>query len=441
MVPKVTKGGSSFKGAFRYYLHDKGADTSERIEWVHTENMRTVDPAKAWKAMAYTAQAQERLKEASGQSRAGRKLERPVFAFSLAWHPEQSPDRAHMLATARSAIDMLGLGEHEAVYVSHRDEPQKHVHVIVNRVHPITGMAGDIRNSKRKFSDFARAYEEAHGKLYCPQRETNRRKREKGEPSRYCDPVIVEAWNTSMSGRDFVAALAAKKYRLAHGRKRLVIIDPHGKAHNPMRNLKGVRPLEFLARLKDLDFDRLPDASAAFAKTQTIKPERDTRWKTLRQLAKAHKETRERHKQDYEKAHAQHVLQVQSARNTLAAFYGLRQKKRDIIQLKEKIDHASWWQRLIGTTRRERKMFSEQVADYKHFVSCYREKVARIEKDGLDSLAKLHQAQQKEQMGIKLQLDIRRAFGNSGPTMPEQTKKERSNRPSRAFNRDRQRGR
>ena len=114
MVPKVTQGGSSFKGAFRYYLHDKGANTSDRIEWVHTENLRTSDPAKAWKAMAYTAKAQERLKEASGQARTGRKLERPVFAFSLAWHPEQSPDKAHMLATARQAIDMLGLGEHEA---------------------------------------------------------------------------------------------------------------------------------------------------------------------------------------------------------------------------------------------------------------------------------------------------------------------------------------
>jgi hypothetical protein len=88
MVPKITQGGGNFKGAFRYYLHDKGADTSIRVAWTQVENMLTQDPEKAWKVMAFTAQVQERLKEASGQSRAGRKLEKPVFAFSLAWHPE-----------------------------------------------------------------------------------------------------------------------------------------------------------------------------------------------------------------------------------------------------------------------------------------------------------------------------------------------------------------
>lgn len=193
MIPKVTKGGSSFKGAFNYYLHDKDADTQDRIAWTQTENMRTNDPDKAWRIMAYTAKEQNRLKEASGQSRAGRKLEKPVFAFSLAWHPEQNPSKHHMLETAREAISMIGLQDREAVIVAHRDEPQKHVHVIVNRVHPITGMAADVRNSKRKFSDFARAYEHEHGKIYCEQREANHKKREEGQSTRYHDQEIADA--------------------------------------------------------------------------------------------------------------------------------------------------------------------------------------------------------------------------------------------------------
>lgn len=149
MIPKITNGGASFRGAFRYYLHDKGAETSSRVAWTQTVNLHTPDAAKAWKVMAYTAQAQERLKEASGQSRAGRKLEKPVFAFSLAWHPEQSPSQEHILDTAQKAIDALGLGEHEAVIVAHTDEPQKHVHVIVNRVHAsaVSGHAILLRQS------------------------------------------------------------------------------------------------------------------------------------------------------------------------------------------------------------------------------------------------------------------------------------------------------
>ncbi len=238
MVPKITEGGGNFKGAFRYYMHDKGAETRHRVAWTHVENMMTKDPEKAWKVMAFTAQVQERLKQASGQSRAGRKLEKPVFAFSLAWHPEQSPTKEHMLETARNAIAVLGLTEHESVIVSHSDEPQKHLHVIVNRVHPITGLAGDTRNSKRKLSDFALQYEREDGKIYCEQREINSKEREAGKPTRYADPHLKDAWAKATTGHGFLEELQSKGYVLARGNKRLVVIDPHGKAHNPTRHLK-----------------------------------------------------------------------------------------------------------------------------------------------------------------------------------------------------------
>ena len=44
MIPKITKGGSSFKSALQYYLHDKQEDTKERVAWARTENMRTGRP-------------------------------------------------------------------------------------------------------------------------------------------------------------------------------------------------------------------------------------------------------------------------------------------------------------------------------------------------------------------------------------------------------------
>ena len=47
MVPKVTSAGRSFKGAARYYLHDKQADTSERVAFVETVNLPTNDPRRA----------------------------------------------------------------------------------------------------------------------------------------------------------------------------------------------------------------------------------------------------------------------------------------------------------------------------------------------------------------------------------------------------------
>ena len=45
MVPAVTEGGRSFKGAFAYYAHDKRREgeaerlTSDRVAWTHTVNL------------------------------------------------------------------------------------------------------------------------------------------------------------------------------------------------------------------------------------------------------------------------------------------------------------------------------------------------------------------------------------------------------------------
>src|SRR5713101_7311188 len=68
-----------------------------------------------------------------------RKLTKPVFAYSIAWHPGERPTKAEQLETARSSLEAQGLEEHQALILCHTDEPQAHVHVIVNRVHPVTG--------------------------------------------------------------------------------------------------------------------------------------------------------------------------------------------------------------------------------------------------------------------------------------------------------------
>ena len=52
MVPKIAKAGTSFKAAGKYYLHDKGSNSSERVAFTHTQNMLTNDPQAALKVMA-----------------------------------------------------------------------------------------------------------------------------------------------------------------------------------------------------------------------------------------------------------------------------------------------------------------------------------------------------------------------------------------------------
>lgn len=440
MIPRIAKGGRSFRGAFDYYMHDKGAQTSDRVAWTQTENMLTDNPQLAWKVMAFTAQAQERLKQASGQSRAGRKLENPVFSFSLSWHPEQEPDQEHMLDTAHKALEMMGMSEHESVIVAHNDEPHKHVHVIVNRVHPISGIAADVRHSKRKFSDFAREYEREHGKIYCKQREENHQKRQNGEKTRYHDPIIAEAWNQTTDGRGFIDALSAKNYILAHGRKRLVVIDPHGKSVNPVRHLEGVKTKDLNQRLQDIDITLLPTVDKVLQQRKAQSNVPDTPRIAFEKAAevaseqqksrrKAEKEEASRlifeklasmkiqAMKDQQKADASSLKHryrqhIKSAKMQLAGLYDLPSQKKRIQELVKLTRKQSWWKKLTGKAKKERQTLYEALQNYQSGYRRYLEKLDSIKNEYRVDHTTMRERHRSERAELKVYLKAQRKAGN-----------------------------
>jgi hypothetical protein len=161
---RATKGrGTSFKGALVYVLHDKGAQTSERVGFVDLHNLATDDPHRAWREMKALCDAADELKKRSGVKATGRKLTKPVYAFTLNWHEADKPDAAHMRETAFDALRTLGMEKHQAVIIEHTDRPHKHVHVIVNLVDPETGQAVSLSNDAHKLDRWADDYEVAQG--------------------------------------------------------------------------------------------------------------------------------------------------------------------------------------------------------------------------------------------------------------------------------------
>lgn len=187
MVPALTDGGRSFKGAALYYLHDKRRAgeaerlTTDRVAWTQAVNLPTDNPEIAWRMMATTAMKADELKAAAGIKATGRKLTKPALAYSLAWHPDEAPTKAEQIEAAQETLKRLGLTEHQALIVCHNDEPHPHVHVIVNRVHPTEGKAATLSKSKLILSQWAQEYEERRGKILCPKRAENNAKRQQGE--------------------------------------------------------------------------------------------------------------------------------------------------------------------------------------------------------------------------------------------------------------------
>lgn len=369
MIPRVAQGGRSFKGACAYYLQDKNRQSSDRVAWTHTQNLLTDDPQKAWLMMAYTAKAQYRLKEASGQSRSGRRLEKPVFSFSLSWHPNQTPHKQHILATALKAVDILGLSEHEILLAAHNDTDHKHVHVVINRVHPITGMAGDVRNSKRKLSDFALEYERANGNVYCSQREINFQQRKLGEKTIYENSIVKEAWTNSSNGKELISYLEQHGYNLALGHKRLVVVDPYGKAHNPTRMIEGVRVRDIRVKLSDLNEKEIPKLEAVI--TDRLKGAASSQAPSLREI-------RKEHEKEIQKLKYKHRDQLKRSKKELSRCFELKQIQAGLNELKRRANKRSWLHRILGIARRSRLQYQDALIEYQTLSTEYKSKLKSI---------------------------------------------------------------
>lgn len=185
MVPRIAKAGTSFKGASLYYLHDKNANTSERVAWSQVLNATTDEPDRALRYMAAVAMKSEKLKQAAGVRVGGRQSKTPVYCYSLSWHPSETPTRQDMEKAARESLRVLGMDNLQAVLVAHNDEPHPHVHVIVNRIDPTNGKTASNSNDRLNLSKWAEAYDRARGKDHCPERRANNARRTNGDYVRH----------------------------------------------------------------------------------------------------------------------------------------------------------------------------------------------------------------------------------------------------------------
>ena len=234
MIPRVAKLGSGFHGAGKYYLndvrkpdgetqerrpaagdyvlHDKGAQTAERVGFTATRNLPTTDPHKALRCMSWLAANAHNVRQAAVAAAAkaagmrykdyvakanpfrGRQGTKPVYTLSLAWHPtkNRTPTKADMLQAADEVLKALGLQDRQALIVEHTDTQHPHIHLIVNRVSPINGKYASLSNDWLKLSWWAMHYERRTGFILCHERVFNwdqrHRQRQTKAERRQSDP-------------------------------------------------------------------------------------------------------------------------------------------------------------------------------------------------------------------------------------------------------------
>lgn len=239
MIPRVAQSGSSFRGAGLYYLNDKlsskandafqgigdyalhdksNRQTAERVGFTAILNMEARTPEEAIDQMSSSF---ERYQEREARKR-GRKLAKPVYTYSLAWAPDQSPDKPEMMEAALSSLKALRLEGLQTLIVQHTDEPHPHIHIIINRIERDGSRARNIPFDQLRFSRWAEEYERTHGGIRCEQRVENNRRRALGDFVK--DEVSLKP--AEYKAREEAAALYVAAWRSEQHRKLDGVYNP-----------------------------------------------------------------------------------------------------------------------------------------------------------------------------------------------------------------------
>ena len=196
MNPVEIGTGKSFKGLAAYLLHDvreEGEEvrlSSDRVGWAQSFNLDGAGPDSAWRLMAATALSADQLKAAAGIKK-GKPAVNTAYHFSLNFNPADHPTEDMERAAVVGALEALGLQDYQALAVSHEDKAHRHVHVMVNLIHPETGISAaskqpggrpsPLSNSQRKLSSWAQKFERENRLEVTEGRLANANKREQGE--------------------------------------------------------------------------------------------------------------------------------------------------------------------------------------------------------------------------------------------------------------------
>jgi hypothetical protein len=159
-----------------YILHDAAKTSSDRVLW--TDKLNIFSHADdAWFEMYTVARDQAELKQRSGQDARGRKNAKPVLHYTLAWAASDNPSPEHMREAALSSLKALKLEQHQVLMAAHSDKEHMHVHLVVNTIHPDTGLTAPLKYTKEHLSRWAEGYEKQHG-IHCEERIKNNEARD-----------------------------------------------------------------------------------------------------------------------------------------------------------------------------------------------------------------------------------------------------------------------
>jgi hypothetical protein len=184
LIGKAGTGGD-FRGLARYLLRGRQSE-GERVGWTLVRNM-PVGADHAASLMSDTAAQNVRV-------------QKPVYHLSLSAAPGEELSREQWEKVVDKVLRDLGLDEHQALVVGHRDKRHDHVHIMVNRVHPEHLKVWHNGHDYRRIEQSLRNIERDLGLREVPGRHA--RLPEQQAPERQPGPTSGERRETERTGRE-----------------------------------------------------------------------------------------------------------------------------------------------------------------------------------------------------------------------------------------------
>ncbi|MEQ1715214.1 MAG: relaxase/mobilization nuclease domain-containing protein [Hyphomicrobium sp.] len=156
MLAKVVPPTNDFHALAHYLVHGKsGKPSPDRVAWVFGHNLPDADPTHAAKLMTATAQLSARTQNAA-------------YHMMISWGERERPTPEAMQDIARQTLTLAGLDEHQALVMGHGDTPHRHLHMLINRVHPTTGKAWATSHDYARLDAIMRQLADVYGFEYAP---------------------------------------------------------------------------------------------------------------------------------------------------------------------------------------------------------------------------------------------------------------------------------
>lgn len=156
MLARVAPPTNDFAALARYLVHGRQRPTNpNRVAWILNQNLGTDDSELAAGFMQATAALSKRTRNAA-------------YHLMIAWHERERPTPEMMQGIALKTLALAGLAEHQALIMGHGDKPHRHLHMMINRVHPGTGKAWKHNHDYARFDAIMRQLSDEYSFDYVP---------------------------------------------------------------------------------------------------------------------------------------------------------------------------------------------------------------------------------------------------------------------------------